>query len=203
MNHATNGNVTCELCFDAYGPFELPWYHEEEGSMMQQQKRPRLGWLLTKEQYEMNRGTMDEEQYLHQTHGWEESIKVLDGLLDGGRYDCILGFSQGAAVAACTSARECSKSSAPRFKCCIILSGYTLPMMEEYKESKVGMPSMHIFGDPSKESQIPIPESQALADAFDESSRKILQTSHGHMVPSSRDDIARIGSFLLEHCCAN
>jgi len=204
MNRTTHGKVTCELCFDAFGPFELPWYCSSDSNdlVLESQKRPRLGWLLTEAQYyHKKRGDMDDDQYVHQIHGWDESVSVLDELLEKGRYDCILGFSQGAAVAACLSARECFRKESSRFTCCIIVSGYRIPMMrEKYGKGHVDMPSMHIFGDPAKETQIPTIESQALADVFNTECRTILQTSDGHMVPSSRDNVGCIGSFLLQHC---
>lgn len=209
LEHVTNGHVTCEFCFDAFGPYELPWHVDsKDGALLwEQQKRPRLGWLLTEEQYqctgvEESSDHVDAYQYSKQTYGWDESLRVLDALLDENRYDCILGFSQGASVAASLCALEYAKTQVPRrFKCCIIISGYILSfVMDGYRERKVGIPSFHIYGDALKESQIPVAESQALADMFDQRCRKILQTSRGHLVPSSKEDVAIIGDFINEHC---
>lgn len=215
MKRVSEGHVECEFCFDAFGPYELPWYRpcdRNDGTLLEQ-SRPRLGWLLTEAQYKALEcghsieevDVMDEDQYSKQTYGWDTSIEVLDELLDTRTYDCVLGFSQGASVAALLCARECMRDEPTRrFKCSIIISGYPVEIMDEYllqgtSNGKVNMPTMHIFGDSSKESQIPVKESQALADVFDARSRRILQTSQGHLVPSSREDIACIGDFLMKH----
>jgi predicted sulfurtransferase len=100
-----------------------------------QQKRLRRAWLLTPQQY-ANPDTipestsLDQEQYQSQTAGLEESLKIVDQVLDTqGPWDGILGFSQGASLAALLAARECERErSLPkkerRFKFVICCSGY-------------------------------------------------------------------------------
>ena len=209
LSRETGGAVNCELCFDACGPHMLPPYLGEAAETMHMDtlhdnRRPKRAWLLTPDQYYGKTGWLEsktslEQQYLLQTCGWDESQTVLDTILDSNSYDAVMGFSQGASVAAYVAMKE--SVSARRFMCAIIISGYQLHLMDEFRDDfAASIPSLHIYGEVAKDLQIPPSESRALADRFDSSMRQEIQTSDGHLVPSSREHVATIGSFLLQHC---
>ena len=209
MLKETGGAVDCELCFDACGPHVLPKYLGAGGGTTYTETghdsgRSKRAWLLTPEQYHGKTGWLDSktslgQQYLSQTCGWDESQTVLDNILDSKSYDAVMGFSQGASVAAYVAMKE--SLNAQRFRCAILISGYQLHLMDEFRDDFAApLPSLHVYGEGSKDLQIPSSESRALAGRFDSSMRQEIQTSNGHLVPSSREHVATIGSFLLQHC---
>jgi predicted sulfurtransferase len=179
------------------------------------QKRHRRAWLLTPEQY-TNPDSIPEsdelthEQYQCQTAGLEESLKVLDGVLDTqGPWDGILGFSQGASIAALLAARECKDRSnnteerKRRFKFVICCSGYKSPLHKPEKEeeeaneeNKISMPSLHLYGTNKQDRQISEPESKSLREQFDPTQRVLLRHNAGHVIPSTRLAAARIADFI-------
>lgn len=204
----SNGRYRCELVFDVEGPHALPHIVAKDGGDVVGSK-PRRAWLVTKEQYNhIDDGAWvhNPNQFLMQTEGWRESLDVLDGHLDRhGPFDCILGFSQGAAVAGYLAVRESARPPVQRrFKSVIIISGYVLAMLKELKVKNVPamLPSLHVYGGDDKDCQVPKDCSLELAGHFDESTRSLLQTDSGHLIPSSREYVAEIGHFLLQHCAS-
>ncbi|GAB4817176.1 hypothetical protein N2152v2_004222 [Parachlorella kessleri] len=120
-----------------------PQHCEEGQSQQQQQQQPKRAWLLPPLQYAVlhqhqidsehpgggdgappgspdtstcsQEWATDEWQFLHQTAGWPESWRHIQHILaTQGPFDGILGFSQGAAVAAvlCALQDECQRCTA-------------------------------------------------------------------------------------------
>lgn len=204
----SGGRYRCDLLFDVEGPHTLPHIVAGEGGEVGRQSKPRRAWLVTKEQYhhtDDGAWVKNTNQILMQTEGWKESLDVLEGHLDRhGPFDCMLGFSQGAAVAGLLAVRESARPpDQRRFKSVIIVSGYVLSIMKEFEvNTPAMMPSLHVFGGDDKDSQVPKDSSLELAEYFDESARILLQTDSGHLIPSSREYVAEIGHFLLQQCAS-
>ncbi|KAL4519970.1 hypothetical protein Ndes2437B_g04392 [Nannochloris sp. 'desiccata'] len=170
-----------------------------------EQKRLRRGWLVSPEQYNtphfLPRGDdLDHEQYHHQTAGLKESLDILDNVLDTqGPWDGILGFSQGASIAALLAARECHERPTKeerRFKFVICCSGYPSPLRNKEQEKTVLMPSLHVYGATKQDKQISEPESKSLWEQFDAAKRVLLRHNAGHVIPSTRLAAARIADFI-------
>jgi hypothetical protein len=160
---------------------------------------PRRAWLLTPEQHAaLQQGPAhacggggvpeyaDEWQLQAQTAGWEESQRELEQVLtEQGPFDGVLGFSQGAAVAAVLAAqqwlqqrqklrgggaasRDDAGHSPPRFA--IFCSGYRspLPAHQELLDeaAAVGgaaLPTLHIYGGSAGEAAVRRPGNGAAA----------------------------------------
>lgn len=149
---------------------------------------PRRAWLLTPEQHaSLQQGPVkacsgvapehaDEWQLLAQSEGWEESHRHLERvLLQQGPFDGVLGFSQGAAVAAVLAAQQwlqqrgqpCACAGAdtslaparPRpLSFAILCSGYRSPLpahrgVLERAAAAGGaaLPTLHIYGSSAGE----------------------------------------------------
>ncbi len=93
----------------------MPQYVQPHHWQQQQQQGPKRAWMLLPQQYaslahqseQHSAHFMDEWQYSQQTAGWNESWEHLQHILQTqGPFDGVLGFSQGAAVAAVLCAQQ-------------------------------------------------------------------------------------------------
>ena len=205
------------------------------------QGQPRRAWLLIPEQYaalqqqqrqqaeEGEEGGaapayVDDAQHRRQTEGWRESWAALDSALrEQGPFDGVLGFSQGAAVAAVLCAEQAQRAqqgdggaaasgAAPPLRFAIICSGYISAspgheaLLRRCREAGgVRLPSLHVFGGGGGEGggddrQVGPEESAALMACFDPRLRSLLRHGGGHVVPSTRAAVARMRDFLLQQC---
>lgn len=217
------------------GPHTLPYVTRiktdcEQGvSVMCKKVDPRgtngckRGWLVTPKQYEQfallqndrkadkvaSEDTLyefDENQFKFQTQGWDESYSVLRDALDSmGPFDGVLGFSQGASVAASMAAFECmaATSNTARFKFVILCSGYmaAVPkhraaLTEWRNKGGVPLPSLHVYTATEFDRQIVPSESEALWECFQPRRRALLRHSNGHLIPATRAAAARILDFI-------
>jgi predicted esterase len=198
-----------------------------------QQARPRRAWLITPEQHaalhapaqdgEGAAGAaselgVDEAQRQRQTAGWAESGAALRRLLEEqGPFDGVMGFSQGAAVAAALCALQQGegqgegegqvRTQGGLLKFAILCSGY-LPaepaLRDALARARAGggapLPSLHVHAGggaaAAADGQVAPSESQALAECFDPRRRAALLHSGGHVIPSSRAAAQRIRHFL-------
>ena len=171
---------------------------EQSGQQQQQQQRgapPRRAWMLTPAQFAAQQqqqqqpqcdggestaasaavaaACMDEWQFQQQTAGWHESEQALAAVLrEQGPFDGVLGFSQGAAVAAVLAAQQWQQqaeqqkqagsgsdscieeeASPTQLQFAILCSGYrsAVPEHRQLLEAAtaaggVGLPSLHIYG---------------------------------------------------------
>ena len=132
------------------------------------------------------RGHSGQDEYV----GWPQSRDALLELWECGRFDGVLGFSQGAAAAAmiCAEMR-------PSFG--IFVSGF-VPRDHEAAALLLagsGMPTLHIIG---QSDTLVVPErSHALAALFDRA--VVVEHQGGHMVPSGAEVRARVTHFLEQH----
>lgn len=118
--------------------------------------------------------------------GLEEALEtVAQALNQLGPFDGLLGFSQGAALAALVCAL--SQASDPRFplpRFVILISGFCprgLSCQESILQSPLSLPSLHVFGDTDR--VIPSQESMQLASRF--TGAVTLTHSGGHFIPAA------------------
>ncbi|XP_029783587.1 esterase OVCA2 [Suricata suricatta] len=118
--------------------------------------------------------------------GLEEALgTVAQALKKLGPFDGLLGFSQGAALAALVCAL--GQAGDPRFplpKFIILVSGFCprgLGLKEPVLEGPLSLPSLHVFGD--ADCVIPSQESMQLASRF--SGAVTLTHSGGHFIPAA------------------
>lgn len=142
---------------------------------------------------------------------WEESRQTIEQALEeackaGRPFDGIMGFSNGAAVAAMVLAlaykakRAYCSSEAPdcyrslRFG--ILCSGY-LPHILKHEEHLEGVATLHVVGDSD-----PLITPQETQELFDHCSTpqpiKHVMVSVKHHVPSRSQDVSRICNFLKQ-----
>ena len=140
------------------------------------------------------------DQYKSQRGGWDETLTYLEKVsMEKGPFDGLLGFSQGAAVAAAWVAwQEKEKERGRRrggvgsgFKFVILCSGFKPPgtVWERVVRSGGGAlvkcPSMHIFGGGTgQDRQIEVGESEALAGLFEEGGKLVVRHEGGHIIPT-------------------
>ncbi|XP_024420783.2 esterase OVCA2 [Desmodus rotundus] len=118
--------------------------------------------------------------------GLEESLgTVAQALNTMGPFDGLLGFSQGAALAAFVCAL--GQAGDPRFplpRFIILVSGFCprgLGLRESILQGPFSLPSLHVFGDTDR--VIPCQESMQLASRFPGSIT--LTHSGGHFIPAA------------------
>lgn len=191
------------------GPHVLPWV-QKDGTVVDI-KSNRRAWMVSESQYasikrqdgDISNCWVDmDEQYRTQVAGWEESKKVIDGVLDTNCIDCLFGFSQGAAVVGVMAGLESERPvQQRRFKCAVMASGYVPtaqePMFQRWlSRGGINIPSMHIYGDDSKDKQVQNAESERLMDMFEQSQVRAMHHNRGHLIPSSKEEAAELIEFL-------
>lgn len=118
--------------------------------------------------------------------GLEEALgTVAQALSKLGPFDGILGFSQGAALAALVCAL--GQAGDPRFplpRFIILVSGFCprgLGLKEDILQGPLSVPSLHVFGDTDR--VIPSQESMQLCSRF--AGAIALTHSGGHFIPAA------------------
>lgn len=135
-------------------------------------------------------------QYQQQTEGFDESVAYLKSVFSqAGPFDGILGFSQGAAMAALFCGLQV-KLKQIDFRFVILCSGFAVNMTECVKGS-INIPSLHIFGnDSGKDRQINSQASRHLASLFEDGCSVIIEHISGHIIPTQSPYIDTIKDFL-------
>ncbi|KAK4406770.1 Rhodanese-like domain-containing protein 6, partial [Sesamum angolense] len=141
----------------------------------------------------------DSLQYQQQTEGFEKSIKYLKTVFsEAGPFDGILGFSQGAAMAALVGAHREKLKGEMDFRFVVLCSGFAVNMTE-YAEGSINCPSLHIFGcKEGKDRQIEGEASRQLASLFQNGSSVIIEHDLGHIIPTRSPYIDEIKDFLRQ-----
>lgn len=199
------------------------------------QTRPRFSWLVNHSNNQQCSDNIEEPlslphstkskiaslnikypptQYIAQCDGWEASRNlILQIIAKEGPFDGILGFSQGASVAAAIAANFFSKAvpngsladTRTPFKFVILCSGFLLPAsdiaMDEVRDGKkvIHCPSLHIFGDNTQhDRQIACTESEILSEAFSPDEKVVVKHPFGHIIPVQKDYINIYKLFLSQ-----
>ncbi|KAH7277418.1 hypothetical protein KP509_39G049900 [Ceratopteris richardii] len=155
-----------------------------------------------------NERGFDKDQYKRQTLGWISSLRKLEEVFnDQGRFDGVLGFSQGAAVAAslCISSESTlQEKSSIKFRFAILCSGFISPASEmqdlmAHVSLPLKCPSLHIYADSGgHDRQIVNTDSMQLKALFDPGTAMVLTHNLGHILPSHRDDMEKVKQFLSQ-----
>lgn len=201
-------------------PHELPFVyqpcitgsHGECASSSLQQTHPppsencrkKFAWLVAPDfnisgevDWKIANGSFDPLQYLQQTDGFDVSLAYLKSVFSQkGPFDGILGFSQGAAMAALVSAQQERLKSEMDFRFVILCSGFAIKLAE-FECQAINCPSLHIFGsDRGKDRQIANQASRDLASLFDDGCSVIIEHDSGHIIPTRSPYIDEIRNFL-------
>lgn len=164
----------------------------------------RFAWLIAGDydgkhdaEWQMAKIPFNSLQYQQQTEGLEKSIEYLKTLFSQvGPFDGILGFSQGAAMAALVSAHREKLKGDINFRFVILCSGFAVNMAG-YAEGSINCPSLHIFGNKEgKDRQIDCQASKQLASLFENGCSVIIEHDLGHIIPTRSPYIAEIKDFL-------
>ncbi|KAJ4833534.1 Rhodanese-like domain-containing protein 6 [Turnera subulata] len=142
-------------------------------------------------------GPFNPLQYQQQTEGFETSVTFLKTVFsERGPFDGILGFSQGAAMAASLAARQGRLNGEIGFRFVILCSGFPV-QLGDVDHASVNCPSLHIFGSASgNDRQIANQASRDLASLFEDGSSTIIEHDCGHIIPTRTPYIEEIKSFL-------
>lgn len=156
-------------------------------------KPSETGWTVAQSQF-------DPLQYQNQTEGFDKSLTYLKTVFaEKGPFDGILGFSQGAAMAAAVCGKQEQLSGEMDFRFCVLCSGFTpWPLLEKKREQgSIKCPSLHIFGSqPGKDRQIVTQASSDLAGLFDQGCATVIEHDFGHIIPTKSPFIDEIKAFL-------
>lgn len=142
-------------------------------------------------------GPFDPLQYQQQTDGYDISLAHLKAVFaQNGPFDGILGFSQGAAMAALVSAQQEILKNEMDFRFVILCSGFAIHKKEMNSEL-IKCPSLHIYGNEhGKDRQIANQASKELASLYDKSNLVIVEHDCGHIIPTRPPYIDLIRDFL-------
>ncbi|KAH6761450.1 rhodanese-like domain protein [Perilla frutescens var. hirtella] len=148
-------------------------------------------------EWKMAKAPFDSLQYQQQTEGFEKSIEYLKTVFSQmGPFDGILGFSQGAAMAALVSAHREKLKGDIDFRFVILCSGFSVNMPNHGKGS-INCPSLHIFGyKEGEDRQIGCEASRQLASLFENECSVIIEHDSGHIIPTRSPYIGEIKDFL-------
>ncbi|XP_049403303.1 rhodanese-like domain-containing protein 6 [Solanum stenotomum] len=139
----------------------------------------------------------DPLQYQKQTEGFDISIAYLKDLYSKtGPFDGILGFSQGAAMAALVCLHQQKLRGEMEFRFAILCSGFAVNM-NNCQQGSINVPSLHIFGnDKGKDRQIESQASRHLASVFENGCSVVIEHDFGHIIPTRPPYIEQIKEFL-------
>jgi pimeloyl-ACP methyl ester carboxylesterase len=113
--------------------------------------------------------------------GWQSSVAFLSPLLAAGEPSVVLGFSQGALLAALLAAIS-SVGEGPPVAGVILIAG-SLPRAEglsRYFDRVIDVPSLHLIG---QRDSLMKGAPKKLVERFDPAQRTVLEFDGGHVVP--------------------
>jgi predicted esterase len=129
--------------------------------------------------------------------GWEETFDVVREALERYAPASILGFSQGAILAAAVAALS-QRGELPHVHCAVLIAG-RLPRAARLQAAfmdPVSVPSLHVWGE---RDSVTGPFCQELAEHFLETKREIAVWSGGHVIPTRGAPYDAMLRFVLEH----
>uniref|UniRef100_A0A2P2LGP6 Uncharacterized protein MANES_08G110000 n=2 Tax=Rhizophora mucronata TaxID=61149 RepID=A0A2P2LGP6_RHIMU len=163
--------------------------------------KPKFAWFIAPDSkgscetnWKIADGPFDPLQHQEQTEGFDTSLDYLNRVFaEEGPFDGILGFSQGAAMAALICVRELRRKHEINFGFVILCSGFA--QLAGVDRGTVNCPSLHIFSSISgKDRQIANQASRDLASLF--SNPVIIEHDCGHIIPTRPPYIDEIKCFL-------
>jgi Serine hydrolase (FSH1) len=130
--------------------------------------------------------------------GWDRTMHSLRPLFDGA-VACVLGFSQGAIVAAALAAMA-EQGQFPTLRSVVLVAGRKprALTLQSFLNRRIALPSLHICGARDTET---IPLSSELAKCFEPSTRRIVSWPGPHAVPRNGAAADAIVRFVGEQAC--
>lgn len=171
---------------------------------LSQHCKTKYAWLVAPDSSERNETDwkmadcpFDPLQYQQQTDGLDVSLAYLKEVFaQRGPFDGILGFSQGAAMAAVVCSQLGTLKGDIDMRFVILCSGFA-PALPEFEKESIKCPSLHIFGgDHGNDRQIANQASRDLSSLFDESCSVIIEHDCGHIIPTRSPYIDQMKDFL-------
>ncbi|XP_037432984.1 rhodanese-like domain-containing protein 6 [Triticum dicoccoides] len=166
--------------------------------------KTKSAWLVsphmschTMQDWKVADAPFDPLQYQEQTDGFKESYAYLESIIaQDGNFDGVLGFSQGAAMAALLCRQQQKTCGSPKFRFGIFCSGYPAPV-GDFDREPIRLPSLHCFGGgEGHDRQIASRASTELAGMFEEGRCTIVEHDMGHIIPTRPPYIDRMKEFL-------
>ncbi|KAL6622434.1 hypothetical protein ACP70R_032313 [Stipagrostis hirtigluma subsp. patula] len=192
-------------------PHELPFvYQPVQGYCSDMPSPPsvtakqKFAWLISpnsscqaKQDWKVADAPFDPLQYQQQTEGFEESYTFIENVISQmGNFDGVLGFSQGAAMAALLCRQQQKTYGSPKFRFGIFCSGYPAPV-GDFDSKPVNLPSLHCFGNrEGHDRQIANRASIELAGLFKQDCCSVIEHDMGHIIPTRPPYIDQIKDFL-------
>lgn len=133
----------------------------------------------------------------HQTyHGWNETRQHVARALERYPRVGLLGFSQGAALAAALAAAA-SRGEFPPLEFVVLVAGFLARARDiaALFAEPVRVPSLHVLGDGDAFSR----HGPALFERFDPATRELVRWPGRHVVPSSGQAADAIVNFVRRH----
>jgi predicted esterase len=128
--------------------------------------------------------------------GWDTTREYLRALIPEQGPVAVLGFSQGAMLAA-TLAALSARGSFPTLRCAVLIAG-AVPRARELSplfSEPVAVPSLHVWGERDSMAADSAPR---LAQCFQESQRESMSWSGSHAIPQRGDAATAIARFVRE-----
>ncbi|KAL6846951.1 hypothetical protein ACP4OV_022804 [Aristida adscensionis] len=192
-------------------PHELPFvYQPIQGNCSGTPSPPcatakrKFAWLLapntscnSEQDWKAAEVPFDPLQYQQQTEGFEESYAYLEtAISEMGNFNGILGFSQGAAMAALFCRQQQKTSGSAKFRFGVFCSGYPAPV-GDFGTEPIKLPSLHCFGNgEGHDRQIANRASIKLAGLFEQDVCSVVEHDMGHIIPTRPPYIDQIKDFL-------
>ena len=191
-------------------PHLLPWYYKPQPGCDPPPPggAPRRAWLHTPEQVLGTPGNaqwqaapqgLDATQHTRQTEGWDACWTLLRAALVAGNYDGLLGFSQGAGIAASVVAMlQHTPLPGIHLRFVILCSGYvpTAPALAPLLgpgAPPLTLPSLHVVG--GQDTEVAANASHVLFACFAPDSRQMVVHEQGHLMP--RAALPQCRAFVL------
>ncbi len=129
--------------------------------------------------------------------GWEETLSVLRAEFERHPRVAVLGFSQGAMLAA-TLAALSSRGELPPLAFAVIIAGSLprAPALRRAFDQSVKVPSLHLWGERDR---LTSPFSPALAQHFEPRGREIVTWPGSHSIPTRGEPAERLVEFVARH----
>lgn len=126
--------------------------------------------------------------------GWQQSVDSLRPLLARSQPVAVLGFSQGAMLAA-TLAALSEHGEIPALACGVFLCGSAprAVALRPYFSEPLQLPSLHVYG---QRDTLMKDAPRHLAECFEAQGRQVVEFDGGHVVPRRGEAAQRIVDFL-------
>jgi predicted esterase len=130
-------------------------------------------------------------------NGWERTRDAVHELIDRHAPVGLLGFSQGAMLAASIAALSSSKRL-PSVRFAVIVAGRVprASILQSLFDRPIQVPSLHVWGDADKLTGAAAP---ALVEHFDPAVREVVRWPGPHVIPTRGAAADSIVSFVRRH----